>query len=259
MTYTSYWENKSEHRIRKGDKRETNAQRIERLLRHNMHIKSATQLETTITAREGNEANYQQPITTIPAMEQEDSEVKPKQPYHHLTANDILQIVQLRSEGATHKGISNAMGISKTTVSRHLRKIKDLGMLLSPDSIRELLEDSEGDSSTAASRDEGFPQLQAQAETKPEQTLVEIPDILTMIRDLVNLTEKLQTENSQWVEYMEELETKIVSLEEHCKIVEEQVATAHRMLDIEYNNTADYNDIVKAGQEVIDRSTGSEA
>jgi len=68
MTY-AYWENKSEHRIFKGDKRETNAQRAERLLRHNMHIKSATQLETTLTAREGNEANYQQPITTIPVGE----------------------------------------------------------------------------------------------------------------------------------------------------------------------------------------------
>jgi len=233
MTYTSYWENKSEHRIRKGDKRETNAQRIERLLRHNMHIKSATQLETTLTAREGNEANYQQPITTIPVTE----EVKPKQSYHHITANDILQIVQLRSEGATHKVISNTMGISKTTVSRHLRKIKDLGMLLSPDSIRELLVDSEGDSSAAASRDEGFPQLQAQAETKPEQTLVEIPDILTMIRDLVNLTEKLQAENAQWIDYIEELETRMALLTEE--------------------NVVDYDSIVKAGQEVIDRSTGS--
>jgi DNA-binding NarL/FixJ family response regulator len=251
-TTASYWDSKSEHRIVYGNRIETNAERTERLLRHDMHIKSATQLETTITAREGNEANYQQPIITIPATE----EVKPKQPYHHLSANDILQIVQLRSEGLTHKVISNTMGISKSTVSRQLRKIKALGMLLSPDSIRELLEDSKDSSITAAaaSRDEGFPQLLAQA----EQTLVKIPDILTMIRDLVNLTEKLQTENSQWVEYMEELETKIVSLEEHCTIVEEQVTTAHRMLDIEYNNIADYSDIVKAGQEVIDRSTGSE-
>ena len=257
MSHTSYWDNKSEHRILYANRRETNEQRAERLLRHNMHIKSATQLETTLTAREGNEANYQQPITTIPVTEQEGSEVKPKQSYHHITNNDILQIIQLRSEGATHKIIANRLGISKTTVSRHLSKARELGMLLSPDSIRELLEDSKDSSSTAAaaSRDEGFPKLLAQA----EQTLVKIPDILTMIRDLVNLTEKLQTENAQWVEYMEELETKIVSLEEHCTIVEEQVTTAHRMLDIEYNNIADYSDIVKAGQEVIDRSTGSEA
>jgi DNA-binding transcriptional ArsR family regulator len=235
MTYTSYWENKSEHRIRKGDKRETNAQRIERLLRHNMHIKSATQLETTITAREGNEANYQQPITTIPVTE----EVKPKQPYHHITNNDRLHIIQLRSEGATHKIIADRLGISKTTVSRHLSKARELGMLLSPDSIRDLLEDGKDSSITAAaaSRDEGFPQLQAQAETKPEQTLVEIPDILTMIRDLVNLTEKLQAENAQWIDYIEELETRMALLTEE--------------------NVVDYDSIVKAGQEVINRSTGS--
>ena len=241
MTYASYWENKSEHRIRKGGRRETNEERAERLLRHNMHIKSATQLETTLTAREGNEANYQQPITTIPATEQEGSEVKSKQSYHHITNNDILQMVQLRSEGLTHKVISNTLGISKSAVSRHLRKVKDLGMILSPSSIFDLLEDGKGSSITAAaaSRDEGFPQLQAQAETKPEQTLVEIPDILTMIRDLVNLTEKLQAENAQWIDYIEELETRIALLTKE--------------------NVVDYDSIVKAGQEVIDRSTGSEA
>lgn len=241
MTYASYWENKSEHRIRKGGRRETNEERAERLLRHNMHIKSATQLETTLTAREGNEANYQQPITTIPATEQEGSEVKPKQSYHHITNNDILQMVQLRSEGLTHKVISNTLGISKSAVSRHLRKVKDLGMILSPSSIFDLLEDGKDSRITAAgaSRDEGFPQLQAQAETKPEQTLVEIPDILTMIRDLVNLTEKLQAENAQWIDYIEELETRIALLTKE--------------------NVVDYDSIVKAGQEVIDRSTGSEA
>ena len=240
-TTASYWDSKSEHRIVYGNRIETNAERTERLLRHNMHIKSATQLETTLTAREGNEANYQQPITTIPVTEQEGSEVKPKQSYHHITNNDILQIVQLRSEGATHKIIANKLDISKTTVSRHLSKARELGMLLSPDSIRELLEDSKDSSSTAAaaSRDEGFPQLQAQAETKPEQTLVEIPDILTMIRDLVNLTEKLQAENAQWIDYIEELETRMALLTEE--------------------NVVDYDSIVKAGQEVIDRSTGSVA
>ena len=249
MTYASYWENKSEHRIRKGGRRETNEERAERLLRHNMHIKSATQLETTLTAREGNEANYQQPITTISVTEQEGSEVKPKQSYHHITNNDILQMVQLRSEGLTHKVISNTLGVSKSAVSRHLRKVKDLGMILSPSSIFDLLEDGKDKDSVsdltrsitaaAASRDEGFPQLQAQAETKPEQTLVEIPDILTMIRDLVNLTEKLQAENAQWIDYIEELETRIALLTKE--------------------NVVDYDSIVKAGQEVIDRSTGSEA
>ena len=60
-----------------------------------------------------------------------------------------------------------------------------------------------------------------------------------MIRDLVNLTEKLQAENAQWIDYIEELETRIALLTKE--------------------NVVDYDSIVKAGQEVIDRSTGSEA